>query len=194
MPKPIKLSLLKSNTKNPRYISTEGFNTLLRLVGKYPSFLEKRPIVIDSWDNPTILAGNMRYKALRKLKYKEIPAEWIATADGMSPEEKEAFMLIDNNPLGQWDFEMLANEFDIAMLDDLSIFIPNLNIPGENPDEEAIETETISGNNLKAEKDQVIVKLSFSIEDFKIINENIYEYGGTIEAAIINLLKKSINE
>lgn len=193
MPKTIKLSLLKSNEKNPRFINKESFETLVKLVEKYPDFLAKRPIVIDSWENPTILAGNMRFKALRKLKYKEVPAEWIATADGMSDEQKEAFMLIDNNPLGQWDFEMLANEFDINLLDELQIFIPNLNMPGDDPDEEAIATETLPSNSLKAPKDAVTVKLLFSLEDFKFFNENIYNHGGTMEAAIINLLTQKIN-
>lgn len=184
----VKISHLKSNKKNPRYISSTSFDTLCRLIEKYPKFLEKRPIVIDSWDNPVILAGNMRFKALRKLKYKEIPAAWVTTAEGLSDDEKEAFMIVDNNPLGQWDFEMLANEFDISMLDDLNLFIPNLNMPGDDEDVQAIETQKPTTTSVTIPNDNVTVKLSFTIEDFKTFNERIYEHGETMEAAILNLL------
>lgn len=183
----IKITVLRNNKRNPRYITTENFKTLVRTIEKYPSFLEKRPIVIDSWDNPVILAGNMRFKALKKLGYKEIPEAWVTTAEGMSEAEKEAFLLIDNNSLGQWDFEALANDFDLEMLTDLSLFIPNLNMPGEDTDEEPLEVSSSILSD-KPKKDQVIVKLTFTKEEFKRFHEKIYDYGDTIETSVLNLL------
>jgi hypothetical protein len=162
---------------------------LCNLIEKYPKFLEKRPIVIDSWENPVIIAGNMRYQAIKKLRMKEIPASWVVTAENLTQEEKEAFMLVDNNNLGQWDFEMLANEFDIAMLDDLSIFIPNLNMPGQEIDEEGIE-ETGSVAKVEKDTDNVQVRLSFTPDEFALFNERIYDHGKTMEAGIIALLTK----
>lgn len=188
----IKVSAIRPNNRNPRFISDSSFSTLCKLIEKYPKFLEKRPIVIESWENPVILAGNMRFRALKKLKHKKIPSAWVTTAETLSPEEKEAFMLIDNNQLGQWDFEMLANEFDIELLDELNIFIPNLNMPGDDIDENSIDQHTAA----RPEKhgDTLTVKLTFEPEDFTYFNENIYRYGKTMEQAILKLLKKPYNE
>lgn len=185
MEKQIKVTQLRNNKRNPRYISNENFETLVKLIQKYPKFLDKRPIVIDSWENPIILAGNMRFKAIKKLGLKEIPQSWVTTAEGMSESEKEAFLLIDNNSLGQWDFETLANEFDLDMLTDLALYIPNLNMPEE---EEPLEVTSASLKD-KSAKDTVIVKLVFTNEEFKAINEHVYLTGETIEKAFLSLLK-----
>jgi hypothetical protein len=194
MGKSIKVNSIRINKKNPRFIKDERFDTLCRLVEKYPKFLEKRPIVIDSWENPVILAGNMRYQAIKKLRLKAIPAEWVTTADNFTQEEKDAFMLVDNNPLGQWDYDILANEFDILLLDDIDLFIPNLNVTDDVIDEEGIEELKPSKVSEFQEKEGVQVKLTFTPDDFKTFNENIYRFGKTMEEAILQLLKKSQHE
>ena len=68
--------------------------------------MELRPIVVDS--EGMILGGNMRFKALKELKYKDIPDTWVKRADELTDEEKQRFIIEDNVPFGEWDFELLG--------------------------------------------------------------------------------------
>lgn len=67
------------------------------------------PIIVD--ENNVILAGHTRYKALKKLGYKEITVRKIS---GLTDEQKRKYRLLDNktNELADWDFEKLKDEID----------------------------------------------------------------------------------
>lgn len=67
------------------------------------------PIIVD--ENNVILAGHTRYKALKKLGYKEITVRKIS---GLTEEQKRKYRLLDNktNELADWDFEKLKDEID----------------------------------------------------------------------------------
>jgi hypothetical protein len=106
----IKLSDLKVNPKNPRLIKDANFEKLKKSISEFPKMLELRPIIID--DTNMILGGNMRYKALKELKYKEISDTWIKKASELTDEEKKRFIIEDNLPFGEWDFDILNGEFD----------------------------------------------------------------------------------
>ena len=111
--KQIKLSTLHPNPAKP--------------VKRYPKFLEKRPIVIESFQNPVILGGNMRFRALTEIGYKEIPQEWVKEAKDFTDEEKRAFIIIDNVEYGEEDWDKLANEWDENELKDWGLelkFLP----------------------------------------------------------------------
>ena len=86
--------------------------------------LELRPIIVDR--DGTILGGNMRYRALVSLGYKEIPDEWVRYADTLTDEEKRRFIIEDNVDFGEWDFEKLANEWDVEELGDWGVEIPDI--------------------------------------------------------------------
>lgn len=176
----VKLSKLKPNPNNPRFVKDDAFQRMLGTMEKFPQFLSKRPIVIDSWENPVILAGNVRYKALKQLKYKEIPIDWVKEATDLSDEEKRAFMVLDNTNAGQWDFDTLANEWDIPELESFGVFIPNLN------------DGTMDGEPGDHIPDNVIlVKLMFTQEEHAYLNEHIYDHGLSIEQGILSLLKNA---
>ena len=64
------LNELKENSENPRFIRDEKFKKLVQSIKDFPKMMELRPIIIDN-DN-VILGGNMRFKALKELKYKEV--------------------------------------------------------------------------------------------------------------------------
>jgi hypothetical protein len=72
--------------------------------------MELRPIIIDSYN--MILGGNMRYRALKELKYKDISDTWVKKASELTEEEKQKFIIEDNVSFGQWDLDLLANEWD----------------------------------------------------------------------------------
>lgn len=69
-----------------------------------------RPIIIDS--EGMILGGNMRFKALKELGYKEVPDEWVKRADELTEDEKQRFIIEDNVPFGEWDWDILNSEWD----------------------------------------------------------------------------------
>ena len=56
-----------------------------------------------------ILCGNQRYKALKEIGYKEIPEEWIKTADDLTEDQKRELMIKDNIQAGDWNFDELDN-------------------------------------------------------------------------------------
>jgi len=117
----MKLSELKLNPKNPRFIKDDKFEKLKNNIKKYPKFLSYRPIVYDDTNGNTILAGNMRYRALKDLGFKEVPDEYVRAASDLSDEEKIAFGIIDNVSFGEFDYDVLANDFDIGDLGDWGV-------------------------------------------------------------------------
>lgn len=118
----ILLSSIKSNPNNPRLIKDERFKKLVQSIKEFPKMMELRPIVVDS-DN-MILGGNMRLKALQELKYKEIPNEWIKSADKLTEEEKRRFIIADNVGFGEHDWDVLANEWNPEDLEDWGLELP----------------------------------------------------------------------
>ena len=65
------------------------------------------PIVID--ENGVILAGHTRYKALKKLGFKECD---VIEVRGLTEEQKKKYRLYDNktSELASWDQKKLAQE------------------------------------------------------------------------------------
>jgi ParB-like chromosome segregation protein Spo0J len=112
----IKLNQIKINSANPRLIKDDRFKKLVQSVKEFPKMMALRPIIID--DDGTILGGNMRYRALISLGYKEIPDEWVRKASELTDEEKQRFIIEDNVSFGEWDYEKLANEWDDALLEE----------------------------------------------------------------------------
>jgi hypothetical protein len=110
----IKLSSLKTNPNNPRFIKDAKFKQLVESIKQFPKMMALRPIIVDK-DN-IILGGNMRFKALQELGYKEIPGEWLKKADDLTEKEKKEFLIRDNISAGQWDWENLANQWEQSEL------------------------------------------------------------------------------
>lgn len=112
--------------------------------------MKLRPIVVDG--EGVVLGGNMRLKALQHLKFKEIPDEWVKRADELTEDEKQRFIVADNVGFGDWDFDVLANEWDTELLEDWGLDlpvdfggIPEAHEDGyEIPDE--IETDIVRGD------------------------------------------------
>lgn len=121
----MKIKDIHINPKNPRYIKDDRFRLLVKNIKEFPKMMKLRPIIID--DTGMILGGNMRYLALKELKYKEIPEGWVVKASELSEEEREKFKILDNVPFGDWDWDMLGNEWDMDLLKDLGIELPDIN-------------------------------------------------------------------
>ena len=120
--KNIKLSTLKPNPGNPRLIKDDKFKKLCESIKQFPRMMELRPIIVD--ENSIILGGNMRYSALKELGYKDVPPEWVIAAADLTEEQKQEFIIKDNVGFGEWDWNILANEWNVSNLTDWGLDLP----------------------------------------------------------------------
>lgn len=119
----MKLSEIKVNKSNPRIIKDEKFKKLIKSLEDFPKMMEFRPIVVN--DDGMILGGNMRYRALLDLGYKEVPDNWVKKASDLTDDEKRRFIIVDNLSFGEHDWDALANEWDSEELEAWGLDIPN---------------------------------------------------------------------
>jgi DNA modification methylase len=115
----VKISDIKSNPNNPRVIKDDKFHKLCESIKAFPKMLELRPIVVN--DDMIVLGGNMRLKALRHLGLKEAP---IIKASDLTDDQQRQFIIKDNAGFGEWDWDIIANEWDTAELEDWGIDVP----------------------------------------------------------------------
>ena len=118
--KKLKISEIKLNPNNPRLIKDDKFEKLVKSIKEFPEMLEIRPIVVNS--DMIILGGNMRFKACKEAGLKEIP---VIVADNLTEEQQREFLIKDNVSGGEWDFEMLANEWDVEELSEWGLDVPS---------------------------------------------------------------------
>lgn len=118
----IRLSDLKLNEANPRVIKDDKFKKLVESIKSFPQMMELRPIVVD--ESNVIQGGNMRYRALVELGYKEVQEAWVKQGKDLTPEQWREFVIKDNVGFGEWDFEMLANEWNADELQEWGMDLP----------------------------------------------------------------------
>ena len=118
----MKLSEIKVNKSNPRIIKDEKFKKLIKSLEDFPKMMEFRPIVVN--DDGMILGGNMRYRALLDLGYKEVPDNWVKKASDLTDDEKRRFIIVDNLSFGEHDWDALANEWDSEELESWGLDVP----------------------------------------------------------------------
>ena len=125
----MKLSKLKLNPTNPRIIKDDKFKKLVKSIQEFPEMMEKRPMVCVTDADGLLypLGGNMRLKALNELKYKEIPDNWVMLADEWTEEKRNRFTISDNVSFGEWDWDTLANEWNVEELSEWGLDLPVLN-------------------------------------------------------------------
>lgn len=129
----MKITDLKLNPNNPRIIKDDKFKKLVTSLSEFPEMMEKRPMVCvtDTDGKLYPLGGNMRLRALKELKYKEIPDTWVMLADEWSEEKRREFVIKDNLSMGEWSWDDLANEWNVEDLAEWGLDIPNFEIDEE---------------------------------------------------------------
>jgi ParB-like chromosome segregation protein Spo0J len=115
----ININKIQSNPQNPRIIKDYKFKKLVQSIKDFPEMLELRPIVID--ENNVVLGGNMRLKACIEAGIQEVP---IKQAKGLTEAQKAEFIIKDNVGFGEWDWDILANEWDTEKLTEWGLDIP----------------------------------------------------------------------
>jgi len=109
----ININKVKENPSNPRIIKDVKFKKLVQSIKDFPEMLDLRPIVVDA--NMIVLGGNMRLKACKEAGLKEVP---VLIADKLTPEQQKEFIIKDNVGFGEWDWDVLANEWEAQDLED----------------------------------------------------------------------------
>lgn len=118
----VSIHSIRENPHNPRTITEEKFRKLVESIRQFPEMLEARPIVIDQ--SKTILGGNMRWKAAKEAGLQEVPV-YMARWD---EEKNPQFIIKDNVGFGEWDWDMLANEWDPGTMEEwgLDVWSPEI--------------------------------------------------------------------
>jgi hypothetical protein len=104
---------------NPRVIKNKKFVKLVKSIKEFPDMLKVRPIVVDN--DMVVLGGNMRLRACMEAGLKQVH---IIKASDFTEEQKREFVIKDNSSFGEWDWDLLANEWEINDLSDWGLDIP----------------------------------------------------------------------
>ena len=121
---------IKANPNNPRIIKDDKFFKLVQSLKDLPEMAKVRPVVVNQ--DMVVLGGNMRLKAMKEAGWKEAPVEIV----DWDEDKQRQFIIKDNVGFGEWDWEMLANEWDAEQLDDWGLDIPAFDDPKELEAEE----------------------------------------------------------
>jgi len=172
----VKINSIKTNPKNPRLIKDDKFKKLVNSIKEFPQMLELRPIVVD--ENNIILGGNMRHKACIEAGLKEV---FIVQAKDLTEEQKDEFIVKDNLGFGEWDWDILANEWDIDKLEDwgldlpLDVSVEELEAEEDNydiPDE--INTDIVIGDLFEIGEHRLLCGDSTQVDTWqKVMNEKL---------------------
>ena len=155
----LKINELKPNESNPRIIKEAKFKKLVKSIKDFPEMLELRPIILD--ENNVILGGNMRYKACIEAGLKEVP---VKIAKGLTEEQKEEFIVKDNVGFGEWDWDILGNEWNNEKLGEWGMDVWQ---PEEAVDYSVLD-ELDLGNTLQDKEDGVkrAIQIEFEPEHY----------------------------
>ena len=158
----VQINRITPNPSNPRVIKDEKFKKLVQSIKDFPQMLEIRPIVVN--DDMVVLGGNMRLRACQDAGLKEIP---IIKASSLTPEQQKEFIIKDNVGFGEWDWAMLANDFDLEELEEWGLEVPGIQ------DTEIDYSDKNKEIDVDEFEDEMILKLKFSKDDFLDIQDRL---------------------
>jgi len=114
----VPISEITRNPANPRIIKDERFAKLVQSLKDFPEMANVRPIVVNK--DMVILGGNMRFRAMKEAKWKEVPVEVV----DWSEEKQREFIIKDNVGFGEWNWDDLANDWDEELLVEWGLDLP----------------------------------------------------------------------
>jgi hypothetical protein len=132
----VKIGTVKPNPNNPRLIKDDKFAKLVKSIQDFPQMMEIRPIVVN--DDMIVLGGNMRLKAAKEAGLKTIP---IIKASDLTEEQQREFIIKDNVGFGQWDWDMIANEWDVEQVGEWGLDVPVFTTLDEPTGDDLIDDE-----------------------------------------------------
>lgn len=160
----VKISKVKANKDNPRLIKDDKFHKLVKSIKEFPEMLKIRPIVVN--EDMVVLGGNMRLKACKEAGLKEVH---IIKAEELTEEQQREFIIKDNVGFGEWDWDMIANEWDADKLNDWALGVWQ---PEEEVDYSILDDEDLS-HELQDMTDGVkkAIQIEFQLEHYEEASE-----------------------
>lgn len=172
----ININKIKINPNNPRLIKDDKFAKLVQSIKDFPEMLEIRPIVVN--DDMIILGGNMRFKACKEAGLKEVS---IIKVSGLSEEKQREFLIKDNVSGGEWDWDMLANQWDELELDAWGLDIPDFAVKELEAEEDdfavpegGIETDIVLGDLFEIGEHRLLCGDSTNPDDINNLMIGVY--------------------
>ena len=166
---------IKPNPNNPRIIKDHKFKQLVKSIQDFPQMLELRPIVID--ENNMVLGGNMRLKACIEAGITDVP---VIHANNLSEEKKKEFIVKDNVGYGEWDWDDLANNWDVEELTQWGLDIPNFDTEGFSDKNKELSLDDVT--------DSMTITLKYTEDEYHIVKDALLKLASTPEQAIWKLL------
>ena len=189
--KTVRLDDLHPTKKNPRKITKEDLERLQKSVSEFPEMLNVREIVVD--EEMRVLGGHQRIKALKALGQTEVTVKIVK---GWTEEQKDRFVLQDNVQNGEWDMDILANEWDPDLVEKVGIDVASED-KFLTPDEftEEIKTDAskfmmVSVTALGQTEDIVLVD-TIPEDLVPVIQEKVQKAGGK---AVIQKIAEALND
>jgi hypothetical protein len=142
----VPIGKIKPNPSNPRIIKDDKFKKLVASLHDFPEMSDVRPLVVNL--DMIVLGGNMRLKAMKEAGWTHAP---IIIVDWASPKQRD-FILKDNSSFGEWDWEMLANEWNPDELKAAGI-----DIPAFDPEHEEFEGNYPLATELKSRLNYIVL-------------------------------------
>ena len=130
--KTVKLTDIKANADNPRVIKDDDFKALVKSLKELPEMTEAREIVVNT--DMVILGGNMRYRAMQQAGWNECVVKIV----DWPIEKQREFIIKDNVSRGEWDYDLLANDWDTDELEHWGL---------DTPEAWQDDTDSISSDN-----------------------------------------------
>lgn len=150
-----KIKDLKGYAKNPRSLSkvqAEHLETSVKTFGQC------QPIVINP--DGLIIGGHQRVKTMKKLGYKEVSC--LVPEKALTEKQVEELNIRLNRNLGDWDWDVLGNAFEVEdlldygfSLDDLHLDGPDVEEGSEEDPEQKAEIHLICSSKRELEKVEV---------------------------------------
>ena len=109
--------------KNPRLIRDERFKQLCKSLQE-DDLTGVEPCKVVPFGNMyVVLGGNMRYRALKEIGAKDVSC--IVVPEGTPAKVLRKIVQIDNSQFGEYDWDLIANEWDEVELADWGLELPN---------------------------------------------------------------------
>jgi len=147
--------------------------------------LDIRPIVVN--EEMVVLGGNMRLKACQEAGLKEVP---IMKANELTAEQQREFIVKDNVGFGEWDWDMVANEWDNGLLNEwgLDVWQPEKEIDYSILNEIDLDEEV---NNMYQQTKKSII-LEYPTELYENEVKEVYESLKKNNVDISNILLQAM--
>lgn len=166
------LSSIHVNPDNPRTIKDSRFEKLVNSIKDFPKMLSLRPIIVDN--TGMIIGGNMRYKALIEAGYKEVPDEWVRRAIDLTDEERRRFIVEDNVEFGEFDFNLLEDDYTPVELDDWGLDIIHGDVNAINTVNDLTDQEWAGVPDLELAPEQFQLVITFDSKETRDAFEGQY--------------------